>query len=96
MALAQIVLILGGESVLADRALSKVMEQRADFEKTTLEKIATQSKEHWFEKFYIPTKGIKLAVSIHGILRKFQTIPTNTKEVLFLHLTNVFVDVIRE
>ncbi|MEY3715036.1 MAG: hypothetical protein RJB59_839 [Actinomycetota bacterium] len=37
MALAQIVLILGGETVLADRALSQVLEQRADFEKTVLD-----------------------------------------------------------
>ncbi len=37
MALAQIVLILGGETVLADRALSQVLEQRVDFEKTVLD-----------------------------------------------------------
>ncbi len=37
MALAQIVLILGGEAVLADRALSQVLQQRAGFEKTVLD-----------------------------------------------------------
>lgn len=37
MALSQLTLIHGGESVLADRALSHALAQRADFEKTVLD-----------------------------------------------------------